>query len=204
MLSALLRVLRSFTNLQASMAAAAAVAAGMLAALGLTSLLLLSLARRYTEVQSSIERPLHFDYSGPVASAWTSLQAEAATGMTLLGLLNPLAWLSLVSRSQPSTPPSLPDQASSWDVSVWVTLQLPPAHADLLQLAGELWGPGPRLLASASKTYMAQPQPLLLRLSRQLLLGPLYWSGLMSDTNNVRIKLFDRQADAPLYQPAGY
>ncbi|KAL6750420.1 hypothetical protein V8C86DRAFT_3031063 [Haematococcus lacustris] len=364
MLSTLLRVLRSFTNLQASMAAAAAVAAGMLAALGLTSLLLLSLARRYTEVQSSIERPLHFDYSGPVASAWTSLQAEAATGMTLLGLLNPLAWLSLVSRSQPSTPPSLPDQASSWDVggyqaaalarhqqhqqqygqqqyqqqqyrqqqqqygqqweqqhpypasgphdyhtpassgpgrhhmgappgqtqatpghpasalgyhpqhgpgaptpyhpgpastgrgvageqqpgsawvggaagpgpaqrqqggramapptdtavelqggravpsgqqvSVWVTLQLPPAHADLLQLAGELWGPGPRLLASASKTYMAQPQPLLLRLSRQLLLGPLYWSGLMSDTNNVRIKLFDRQADAPptslLYQ----
>ncbi|KAJ9520755.1 hypothetical protein QJQ45_007625 [Haematococcus lacustris] len=310
MLSTLLRVLRSFTNLQASMAAAAAVAAGMLAALGLTSLLLLSLARRYTEVQSSIERPLHFDYSGPVASAWTSLQAEAATGMTLLGLLNPLAWLSLVSRSQPSTPPSLPDQASSWDVggyqaaalarhqqqygqqqyqqqqyrqqqqygqqweqqhpypasgphdyhmpassgpgrhhmgapqgltqatpahpasalgyhpphgpgastpyhpgppstgrgvageqqpgsawvggaagpgpaqrqqggramaqpadtavevSVWVTLQLPPAHADLLQLAGELWGPGPRLLASASKTYMAQPQPLLLRLSR--------------------------------------
>ncbi|GFH06341.1 uncharacterized protein HaLaN_00954 [Haematococcus lacustris] len=73
---------------------------------------------------------------------------------------------------------------SGQQVSVWVTLQLPPAHADLLQLAGELWGPGPRLLASASKTYMAQPQPLLLRLSRQLLLGPLYWSGLMSDTNN--------------------
>jgi hypothetical protein len=51
-------------------------------------------------------------------------------------------------------------------VSVSVTLHLPPGYGDFFQLRGELLGATGRVLSHASRTYMPQLQPPVLRLAK--------------------------------------
>jgi hypothetical protein len=51
-------------------------------------------------------------------------------------------------------------------VSVSVTLHLPPGYGDFFQLRGELLGANGQVLSHSSRTYMPQLQPPVLRLAK--------------------------------------
>eukprot|EP00197_Chlamydomonas_leiostraca_P005694 CAMPEP_0202869298 /NCGR_PEP_ID=MMETSP1391-20130828/12378_1 /ASSEMBLY_ACC=CAM_ASM_000867 /TAXON_ID=1034604 /ORGANISM="Chlamydomonas leiostraca, Strain SAG 11-49" /LENGTH=451 /DNA_ID=CAMNT_0049549607 /DNA_START=83 /DNA_END=1436 /DNA_ORIENTATION=- len=200
-LSTAASITRRVTNLNASLAGAGALIAALVAAASVAAIVGVSAWSYYgsqTEHIKHIVRPLHFDYSSPVAVATASLLPPNATSLPLLAWL--ASWAPYPRRSQPLAQQAGGAKqqvvlADGQQVSVQVVLHIPPDHGDLFQLTGELLGPGDAVLSRTTRTHVPKPHSLLWRTARHLSLAPLYMAGVLADEQVVTVRLVDRYVE---------
>ncbi|GFR42602.1 hypothetical protein Agub_g3533 [Astrephomene gubernaculifera] len=172
-----------------------AMLSACIAVTGYALLAFLFLTRYYLPASHYYVRPLHFDYTGYVAEAVTSLSPN-------LREQSPMVSNKPLTSTAVALLPKSRFLPSGSQVSVHVQLVIPSHHHDLFQVTGELLSNGSHTAARSARTHINTPQPYAYRMARQLFWLPLHVLGLgHGNWARVDLPLFDEYEeveDAPV------